>query len=253
MNRYIQLPMYNKIFTKILDSSIWLEPIPTRVVWLTLIAAMDEDGFAQFASVANLSHRARVSQKAAEEAIASLEGPDANSSDPENDGRRIERVPGGWVVLNAGKYRDLVTREISRQQTRARVAKHREKKAGNADVTAGNGRVTPSDSDTTSHSNAKSGSRALARKKRSPLSEQEFLDGLRSNPAYSKIDIDREIGKMRAWLSSHPDRKLTHNFALRWLNKVDVPLSAKGKRADGTCPIRPEDLPKIYYPKGADH
>lgn len=244
--------MYNKIFTKILDSSIWLEPIPTRVVWLTLIAAMDEDGFAQFASVANLAHRARVSQKSAEEAIMSLEGPDANSSDPENDGRRIERVPGGWVVLNACKYRDLVTREISRQQTRARVAKHREKKAGNADVTAGNGRVTPSDSYTTSHSRAKSVSRALARKTRAPLSEQEFLDGIRSNPAYSKIDIDLEIGKMRAWLAIHPGRKLTKRFALGWLNKVDIPLEAKGKRKDGTYPLRPEDLPKVYIPKGAD-
>ena len=43
--------MYNKLFTKILDSSIWLESDGTRIVWMTLLAAMDQDGFAQFASV----------------------------------------------------------------------------------------------------------------------------------------------------------------------------------------------------------
>lgn len=141
--------MYNKLFTKILDSSIWLESAPTRLVWLTMIAAMDEDGFAQFASIGNLSHRARVSAKDAEAAIACLEGPDPNSSDPENEGRRIERVPGGWMILNSAKYRDLVRRVVIQEQTRKRVAKHRaEKRTCNADVTLANEAVTPSRADT---------------------------------------------------------------------------------------------------------
>lgn len=121
--------MYNKIFTKILDSSIWLEPDATRLVWLTLIAAMDEDGFAQFASVPNLAHRAIVSLEAAQRAVEALEGPDQNSSDKDHDGRRIERVPGGWLVLNAEKYRLLVTRAVQREQTRERVRKHRSRNA----------------------------------------------------------------------------------------------------------------------------
>ena len=37
--------MYNKLFTKILDSTIWLESDATRLVWITFIAIMDEDGF----------------------------------------------------------------------------------------------------------------------------------------------------------------------------------------------------------------
>jgi hypothetical protein len=127
--------MYNKIFTKILDSSIWLEPDGTRLIWLTLIAAMDEEGVCRFASVANLAHRARVSLEVAKEAVIALEGPDENSSDPDNEGRRIERIPGGWIVLNAQKYRELVTRTVIKEQTRARVAKHRAKRTCNADVT----------------------------------------------------------------------------------------------------------------------
>lgn len=131
--------MYNKIFTKILDSSIWLESTPTRIVWLTFIAVMDEKGFAPFAAMGNVANRARVSIEEARAAIDILEGPDPESSDPDNDGRRLERVPGGWIVLNAEKHRDLVTRAVRQAQTAERVRRHREKKR------TGNARVTPSE------------------------------------------------------------------------------------------------------------
>lgn len=140
--------MYNKLFAKIVRSSIWLEPTPTRLVWFMFIALMDEDGFVQFASVANVAHTARITDKEAQEAIDILEAPDQNSADDEHEGRRIEKVPGGWMVLNASKYRDLVTRDMIRQKSRDRVAKHRAKKRGNALVTQRNGGVTESDTDT---------------------------------------------------------------------------------------------------------
>jgi hypothetical protein len=146
--------MYNKLFTKILDSSIWLESDATRLVWLTLLAAMDEDGFAQFASVANLAHRARVTLDACTEAARCLEAPDANSGDPDHGGRRLERVDGGWVVLNAGKYRLMVTRVVAREQTRERVRKFRAKAAGNAPVTVANDLVTPSEAEAVANTEA---------------------------------------------------------------------------------------------------
>lgn len=144
--------MYNKLFTKILDSSIWLENHATVRVWFTLMAAMDEDGYCSFASAPNLAHRARVSLPEVTDALKCLESPDPNSSDPDHDGRRVERVPGGWVVLNAVKYRELATRLMAQEKTRARVAKHRKikKEEGcNADVTVS----TPSE--THSHSESK--------------------------------------------------------------------------------------------------
>jgi hypothetical protein len=119
--------MYNKLFTSILDSSIWLEEPTTKVVWVTLIAAMDEDGFAHFSAPQNLANRAVLSLKDTQAAIKILESPDPNSADREYDGRRIERVPGGWIVLNAHKYRDIATRAIAREKLRQRVARHREK------------------------------------------------------------------------------------------------------------------------------
>lgn len=149
--------MYNKLFTKILDSSVWLEDKATRIVWFTFLAAMDEDGYAHFAAIGNLASRARVTDKEALDAVKLLEAPDENSSDPDNEGRRIERVPGGWIVLNAPKYRDLVTRIVIREQTRKRVEKHRLSKKtgvtlGNAHVTLSNESVTPSETEALSGS-----------------------------------------------------------------------------------------------------
>lgn len=103
--------------------------MPTRIIWLTFIASMDQDGFAQYASAANLAHRARVSLEEAEAAVAILEAPDKNSSDEENEGRRVERVPGGWMILNSEKYKDIVTASFARESVRVRVKRHRAKKA----------------------------------------------------------------------------------------------------------------------------
>ena len=120
--------MYAKLFASILDSSVWLEPLPTRIVWLTLLAAKDADGFARFACIENLAQRARVTMPDAEVAVERLESPDPKSSNPAHEGRRIERVPGGWMVLNSSFYDDMVRREDERRATRDRVRRHRERK-----------------------------------------------------------------------------------------------------------------------------
>lgn len=116
-----------------------------------MIAAMDETGFCAFASAANVARRANVDLTAASQAIHVLEGPDPDSSDPENEGRRLERVPGGWMVMNAEKYRAIVTRAIGQEANRRRVARHREKKKVtecNGEVMVANESVTISESDT---------------------------------------------------------------------------------------------------------
>jgi len=127
--------MYTKLFGKILDSSIWLEPDPTRLVWITLLAAMDEDGFAHFSAIQNLADRAKVSLEATQAALETFQAPDPNSANPANEGRRIERVPGGWMILNAAYYRELFSRAVSRERTRERVARFRAKSNGLYTVT----------------------------------------------------------------------------------------------------------------------
>ncbi len=215
--------MYNKLFSKIVDSSIWLEPTPTRIVWLMFIAVMNEDGFVQFASVANVAHRARIDLLDAETAIKILESPDPNSADDENDGRRIEKVPGGWMILNAGKYRDLVTREMQRAATRERVARHRSKTKGvtecNADVTHRNGSVTQSDTDTdTKKERSAKGSR--------PQSVEDWLKELESDKTYQGIDVRREYGKMLNWCKVKRKQPTQRRF-VNWLNGAEKPLPAQ--------------------------
>ncbi len=215
--------MYNKLFSKIVDSSIWLEPTPTRIVWLMFIAVMNEDGFVQFASVANVAHRARITDEESEQAIKILESPDPNSADDENDGRRIEKVPGGWLILNAQKYRDLVTREMVREQTRLRVARKRAKDKGvtecNGVVTVRNAKVTPSDTDTdTKKKRAANGSQ--------PLSVEDWLKELEADKTYSGIDVRREYGKMLAWCNVRHKNPTQRRF-INWLNGAEKTLPAQ--------------------------
>lgn len=143
------MDMYNKIFTKILDSSIWLAPDPHRLVWITLIAAMDRNGIAQFACAENLALRARVALVDTKAAIESFENPDPYGPQQEYEGRRIERIDGGWLILNAEKYRLIVTAAVATEKTRERVRKHREAKRCN-DMKRS---VTPSEQSISNHQN----------------------------------------------------------------------------------------------------
>lgn len=132
-----------KLHGTILSSSIWLESTETRIVWITMLAMADENGIVH-ASVGGLAHQARVSREACETALALFLGPDSDSRDG-STGERIEKVPGGWLILNHANYRDRQTKQ--QILTAARVAKHRGKHrvTGN-DVTPGNA-TSPSEAE----------------------------------------------------------------------------------------------------------
>jgi hypothetical protein len=58
----------------------------------------------------------RQSIPAAAAALRKFEGPDPLGPDDEDQGRRIERVPGGCIVLNAVKHRAQLAREETPKQ-----------------------------------------------------------------------------------------------------------------------------------------
>ena len=66
--------------------------------------------------------------------------------------------------------------------------------------------------------------------KSNPLS---FMEKLKSNPAFTHINIDNELHKMDAWLSlpKNRGRQKTPQFVLNWLNKVEAPVKATPKAA----------------------
>jgi len=65
------------------------------------------------------------------------------------------------------------------------------------------------------------------------LSDDQFLDSLRSNPAYKGLDIDTEMGKLDAWLLTPRGvgKKKTRGRVVAWLNRADKPMAA-GAAAD---------------------
>lgn len=126
---------YTKLHSTILDSSVWAESIATRIVWITMLAMADQNGIVQ-ASTGGLARRANVTREECDEALAVFLGPDPDSRDG-TTGERIEKVAGGWLVLNHANYREKQTRE--QEQTALRVARHRAKQSVTRnDVTDGN-------------------------------------------------------------------------------------------------------------------
>lgn len=206
-----------------------METTPTRIVWLTLIAAMDEHGIVHFASIANLAHRAIVSIEEAQKAVECLESPDPNSADPEHDGRRIERIEGGWLVLNSHKYRALVTRAIIQEQTRKRVAKHRAKKFSlnsQSSVTQCNENVTPSEA--VSKANNKYISSGKIQKKLSPEHKEikkiaiEALEFLNSKTGrnFRLVDANLKpiISILKTGVSLSDLKKVIEIKCLQWID-----------------------------------
>lgn len=124
---------FAKIYGTILDSSIWEEPDHTVRVWIAMLAMADAHGIVR-ASYSGLRRRCNVSMEKLAEALETLEAPDLDSRNPENEGRRIKKIKGGWFIFNAKLYRDMRTEE--QVETADRVRRWRERqKAPKPDVT----------------------------------------------------------------------------------------------------------------------
>ncbi len=108
---------YTKLFSSITESTIWVEPYPTRIVWVSMLAMADRMGRI-WASVPGLARRSGVTLEECEAALERFLGPDKYSRTPDNDGRRIEVIPGGWRLLNYEKYRSMRDEEARREYQR---------------------------------------------------------------------------------------------------------------------------------------
>ncbi len=101
--------MFVKLFHTILKSSVWDESPTTRIVWITFLLEADEDGMVRGVDT-RLASAANVTDAQFAEALGVLESPDMRSQTQDFAGRRIERVEGGFLVLNYRKYREYRTR-----------------------------------------------------------------------------------------------------------------------------------------------
>ena len=109
---------FTKLFKSILESTLWVQqPHHIRVVWITMLAMSDADGFVA-SSIPGLAARSRVTIEECEEALAIFLSPDKYSRTPANEGRRVEAVMGGWVLLNYEAHWKAIDDESERERKR---------------------------------------------------------------------------------------------------------------------------------------
>jgi hypothetical protein len=122
--------MFAKLFSSITESSLWSESKDSRLLFVTMLAKADETGFVE-ASVPGL---ARVANLTMEETVAALEclhAPDEYSKNPDNEGRRVLTVPGGFMVLNYNDYRSRRNTEERREYMREYMRNYRKQNVNN--------------------------------------------------------------------------------------------------------------------------
>lgn len=115
---------YTKLFSGILDSTIWREDDRTRILWITMLAMADRDGNVK-SSIPGLADRARISIEDCESGLERFQQADKYSTSQDEEGRRIRAIDGGWMLINHSKYRTLMSAEDQREKARIRKQNQR--------------------------------------------------------------------------------------------------------------------------------
>jgi len=189
---------YTKLFNSILASTIWDADMPTRIVWITLLAMADKNGVAE-GSLPGLAKFARVTRKDCERALKILIAPDPDSRSQEYGGRRIMPVDGGWMLLNHAKYRTKLNEDERREYLRVKQAEYRRQHKS----TTVNNRQQPSTVSTQAEADTEADTDTKAEEDQTPV-VSGFETFWTSYP--------RKVGKGAArdeWQRLHPSADLT--------------------------------------------
>lgn len=108
---------YTPVFREFTTSSMWAAPAATRCVWLWMLLNADPEGFVP-GTVPGLAVAANVTAEEARSAVAMFLDPDPDSNTQTAEGRRIEKVPHGWRILNFTYWRELAKREAEKARKR---------------------------------------------------------------------------------------------------------------------------------------
>ena len=113
-----------------------------------MLAIANKHGEVQ-SSIPGLARIAGVSLEECEGAITKFLAPDKYSRTADDEGRRIEKVDGGWCLLNHSKYRAMASKEEAVSANAERQRRHRAKQLRNQTVTDSNAIVTPDNASVT--------------------------------------------------------------------------------------------------------
>lgn len=91
-----------------------------------MLAMANQNGVVE-TSIPGLAVLARVPEEKCRHAIICLESPDRDSRSQEFDGRRIQKVDGGWLILNHAKYRKKLSADERREYKTVKQREYRSK------------------------------------------------------------------------------------------------------------------------------
>jgi len=115
---------FAKLDGGIVDSTLWMQPHDVLRVWIAMLAKCDSYGIVR-ASVPAFAHLCMVPIERLEQILKILTSPDSYSRTPDDDGRRLRAIEGGWLITNYVKYRELV--QTKPQSHADRQRKYRER------------------------------------------------------------------------------------------------------------------------------
>lgn len=117
---------YTPIFKEFTTSSMWAKSSDTRIVWLYMMLHADPEGYLP-GTVPGLAIAANVSLEATRQALEVFLSPDPDSNTQEFEGRRLEKVPHGWRILNFEYWRLLAQHEAEKARKRRWINQKRGK------------------------------------------------------------------------------------------------------------------------------
>lgn len=235
---------YTKLDEGITDSTIWQEPDTTRIVWITMLAMADQNGYIG-ASMPGLAGRARVSLEACITAVETFLAPDKWSRTRDHDGRRVAEAEGGWILLNHAKYREAKSADDRRERSRVAMAALRQKRKLESQVTT----VNTGEPELTKLAQAEAEAE-VKRKKASPSApnghvvtfgaggEWTIPNPLREQwrAAYPAVSVEAELAKASAWLTANPKNRKSNyaRFLNSWLSRAQdkAPPVTRAKSRD---------------------
>ncbi|MCA9470398.1 MAG: hypothetical protein KC643_33800 [Nitrospira sp.] len=227
--------MYGKIFQSMYDGTlVSVGPWEAMVTFQQLIILADKFGQVDMTPLA-ISRRTSIPLKIIVKGLKALEQPDPQSRIPVEDGRRIvclsDTRPWGWRIVNHGHYRQIRSGDERQEYMKIYQRKYRQERkhsVNNISLDNPDKPIKPISGSRNQESGSKIRSNiSNAPKRQCVQSLEDWWQEIKENPAYREICCDRELEKMKAWLTTPKarGRKLTKTFALNWLNNVEVPLN----------------------------
>ena len=221
----INLMGFTKLFNDIVCSSIWNEDDKTRIVWVTLLALKNGNHVAH-TSIGGLAVQARVTVEDCKKAIEKLLSPDDDDRSGVLEGRRIQKVPGGFYIVNGEAYRERRDADDRRaymaelMRNKRRKEKEAKEAAALADVS---NRKQPLSLVSTVSLSEEEEEQSKKREEKSALPSVSVdcsngFDELQKQ--YPRLNVAKEFSRARAKAGKEPGRR----YFERWLENEQKSL-----------------------------